>query len=87
MKKGQKSKKTSRSGSKLKKEKKQNEKEEDSKEDITKENKGEDLYSLLGIKNTATNSEIMWKPLLFNSDYSKKPAYYGFLEALEEFEG
>ena len=58
MKKGQKSKKTSRSGSKLKKEKKQNEKEEDSKEDITKENKGEDLYSLLGIKNTATNSEI-----------------------------
>ena len=27
------------------------------------------------------------KPLLFNSDYSKKPAYYGFLEALNEFEG
>ena len=58
MKKGQKIKKTSRSGSKLKKEKKQNVEEEDSKEDITKENKGEDLYSLLGIKNTATNSEI-----------------------------
>ena len=26
-------------------------------------------------------------PLMFKSDYSKKPAYYGFLEALNEFEG
>ena len=25
-------------------------------------------------------------PLMFNSDYSKKPAYYGFLDALEAFE-
>ena len=25
-------------------------------------------------------------PLMFNSDYSKKPAYYGFLEAVDEFE-
>ena len=58
MEKGQKSQKSSRSGSKEKKEKKQNLEEEDSKEDITKENKGEDLYSLLGIKNTATSSEI-----------------------------
>ena len=26
-------------------------------------------------------------PLMFKSDYTKKPAYYGFLEALDEFEG
>ena len=25
-------------------------------------------------------------PLMFDSDYSKKPAYYGFLEALQDFE-
>ena len=58
MKKGEKSKKTSKPGNSSKKEKKEKLEEEDSKEDITKENKTEDLYSLLGIKNTATNSEI-----------------------------
>ena len=26
-------------------------------------------------------------PLLFDENYAKKPAYYGFMEALEEFEG
>ena len=26
-------------------------------------------------------------PLMFDNNYAKKPAYYGFLEALEEFEG
>lgn len=26
-------------------------------------------------------------PLMFDNNYTKKPAYYGFLEALEEFEG
>ena len=24
-------------------------------------------------------------PLLFDNNYAKKPAYYGFMEALEEF--
>ena len=24
-------------------------------------------------------------PLMFDSNYAKKPAYYGFMEALEEF--
>ena len=35
--------------------------------------------------------DTSWKrgqdPLLFTSSYKKKPAYYGFLEALNEFEG
>ncbi len=33
--------------------------------------------------------DMSWKrnqhPLLFNADYAKKPAYYGFLEAVEEY--
>ena len=33
---------------------------------------------------------LSWKrnnnPLLYDQDYAKKPAYYGMLEALEEFE-
>ena len=58
MKKAQKGKKSSKSESKVEKKKEKKVEEEDSKEDITKENKGEDLYSLLGIKKTANNSEI-----------------------------
>ena len=58
MKKAQKGKKTSKSESKVEKKKEKKVEEEDSKEDITKENNGEDLYSLLGIKKTANNSEI-----------------------------
>ena len=58
MKKAQKGKKTSKSESKVEKKKEKKIEEEDSKEDITKENNGEDLYSLLGIKKSANNSEI-----------------------------
>ena len=58
MKKAQKGKKTSKSESKVEKKKEKKVEEEDSKEDITKENNGEDLYSLLGIKKSANNSEI-----------------------------
>ena len=58
MKKAQKGKKSSKSESKVEKKKEKKVEEEDSKEDITKENNGEDLYSLLGIKKTANNSEI-----------------------------
>ena len=33
--------------------------------------------------------DMSWKrnqhPLLFNENYAKKPAYYGFLEAVEEY--
>ena len=58
MKKAQKGKKSSKSESKIEKKKEKKVEEEDSKEDITKENNGEDLYSLLGIKKTANNSEI-----------------------------
>ena len=69
MKKGQKSKKSSKSGSKNKKEKKQKIEEEDSKEDIESEQKpeSENLYSLLGLKKTATSSEIRkaYKRLVF----------------------
>ena len=69
MKKGQKDKKSSKSGSKNKKEKKQKLEEEDSKEDIESEQKpeSENLYSLLGLKKTATSSEIRkaYKRLVF----------------------
>lgn len=69
MKKGQKGKKSSKSGSKNKKEKKQKIEEEDSKEDIESEQKpeSENLYSLLGLKKTATSSEIRkaYKRLVF----------------------
>ena len=58
MKKAQKGKKSSKSESKIEKKKEKKVEEEDSKEDITKENNGEDLYSLLGIKKSANNSEI-----------------------------
>ena len=58
MKKAQKGKKSSKSESKVEKKKEKKVEEEDSKEDITKENNGEDLYSLLGIKKSANNSEI-----------------------------
>ena len=58
MKKAQKGKKTSKSESKVEKKKEKKIEEEDYKEDITKENNGEDLYSLLGIKKSANNSEI-----------------------------
>ena len=60
MKKGQKEKNSSRSGSKVKKENKQKkEEEEDEKEDLTLQNKeGQDLYTLLGIQKSATNTEI-----------------------------
>ena len=69
MKKGQKDKKSSKSRSKNKKEKKQKIEEEDSKEDIESEQKpeSENLYSLLGLKKTATSSEIRkaYKRLVF----------------------
>ncbi len=59
MKKGQKEKKSSRTGSKAKKEKKQKIEEEDENEDLVEEkNNGQDLYSLLGVQKTATNTEI-----------------------------
>ena len=59
MKKGQKEKKSSRTGSKAKKEKKQTIEEEDENEDLVEEkNNGQDLYSLLGVQKTATNTEI-----------------------------
>lgn len=36
-----------------------------------------------------TTDDTSWKrgqnPLLFNSSYAKKPAYYGFLEAIDEY--
>lgn len=36
-----------------------------------------------------TTDDTSWKrgqnPLLFNSNYAKKPAYYGFLEAIDEY--
>ena len=47
---------------------------------------------------TDINAVIVWgitdnlswhssnSPLMFNSDYSKKPAYYGFLDALDDFQ-
>ena len=59
MKKGQKEKKSSRTGSKAKKEKKPKIEEEDENEDLVEEkNNGQDLYSLLGVQKTATNTEI-----------------------------
>ena len=59
MKKGKKEKKSSRAGSKAKKEKKQTIEEEDENEDLVEEkNNGQDLYSLLGVQKTATNTEI-----------------------------
>ena len=58
MKKG-KEKKASRSGSKVKKEKKPKIEEEDEKEDLAlEENQSENLYSLLGVEKTATKAEI-----------------------------
>ena len=47
---------------------------------------------------TDVNAIIVWgitdntswhsnrSPLMFDSNYAKKPAYYGFLEAVQEFE-
>ena len=59
MKKVQKEKKSSRTGSKAKKETKQKIEEEDENEDLVEEkNNGQDLYSLLGVQKTATNTEI-----------------------------
>ncbi len=77
MKKGQKSKKQSRSTSKVKKEKKAKIEKEDKKEVlISGKNKAQDLYSLLGIKKTASNLEIKkaYRRLvsLCNPDKNKK---------------
>ena len=46
--------------------------------------------SVNGIIVWGISDNLSWhssnSPLMFKSDYSKKPAYYGFLNALEEFE-
>lgn len=46
--------------------------------------------SVNGIIVWGISDNLSWhssnSPLMFKSDYSKKPAYYGFLDALEEFE-
>ena len=53
-------------------------------------NNANDETSINGVIVWGITDNSSWKrnqnPLLFNNNYGKKPCYYGFLEAAQEFE-